>query len=263
MAAIAGSKPNSSSRVVQDTGDSQLPIAKADAMRQRALVFCAMLFVGALFVADVTSVKMFSFQILNYTVLLPAGTLAFAVTFLASDVACELGGVRFAAGVVWGAIALRLLAALYYHCVVGDLDGHLWVLSKSPTWTVAQQSSVSFVIGGTVPIVLGGFFSASIAFVNDIYLFAFLRERHQGKNLFWLRNGVSTMLSQIINSIVFISLAFGGSLTVAQVLSAIAGQACCKVALAWLDTPLAYLLRNYGKGKPGWFAIWTRAFWRG
>jgi hypothetical protein len=55
----------------------------------------------------------------------------------------------------------------------------------------------------------------------------------------WLRNNVSTIVSQLLDSVVFITIAFYG---VMPLVPLILGQWVVKVAIALLDTPLVYLL---------------------
>ena len=55
----------------------------------------------------------------------------------------------------------------------------------------------------------------------------------------WLRNNASTIISQLLDSVVFITIAFYGSM---PLLPLILGQWVVKVGIAVVDTPLVYLL---------------------
>ena len=238
--------------------------AVAARMKAEMLMLCSMLFVGALFVADITSVKLFSYHIFGYSFLLPGGTLAFAVTFLATDVMCEITGARTLANkVVFIALSLRILGLLYYHLIIGDTDGRLLTLNVATFWGNLQQQHLTFVLGGTARIAAAGVFSAAISFMIDTYIFNGMRKRDRSKGLYWLRNSLSTMASQVVNSCIFISLAFGGQLTVTQIMATTFGQILWKIAFAWLDTPLAYFMRNYGQGRRNWYAFWKGDFYYG
>ncbi|MEA1943555.1 MAG: VUT family protein [Pseudomonadota bacterium] len=57
------------------------------------------------------------------------------------------------------------------------------------------------------------------------------------------------MISQILNSTIFISVAFGGTEPLAVIGSLIAGQVIVKILVAAVDTPLVYLLRNIAEGR--------------
>ena len=80
-------------------------------------------------------------------------------------------------------------------------------------------------------------------------IFHHLRIKDQGKNRLWLRNNVSTIVSQILNSTIFISVAFAGIFSWAEIGSLILGQVLFKITVAVLDTPAVYLLRNVAEGR--------------
>jgi uncharacterized integral membrane protein (TIGR00697 family) len=220
---------------------------------------------GALVVADVTSVKLIGFTVpwISFDILFPVGTIAFAATFLATDIVGELFSKRHAIFIVWMGVVLRILVMFYFLAAVGAPDGSVLGLAAPPFWSPENQASYGFVLGGTFWIYIGGFAAILISSLADVFIFHHFKEKHAGKNLFWFRNNFSTIFGQIINSTVFISIAFAGTLTIAQILSAIFGQFLIKTGLAFLDTPVAYLIRNYGNGSQDWYRFWTKAFWKG
>lgn len=226
------------------------------------LTFAAIGFMASLLVADITSIKLFEERLFGTGLLVPAGTLAFALTFVFTDVVIEVAGRRAGLRLVAISVGFRLLTLLYFVYTLGTQPGPLgW--TTPPFWSEADEFSYRFVFGGTVPIYLAGFAAVIVAFINDIYIFSYLRERHRGKNLYWLRNFLSTGMSQIINSTIFITLAFGASLTIPQILAAIGGQCIVKVIIAFVDLPLAYVMRNYAQGRVMWYNIFSADFWKG
>lgn len=227
------------------------------------LMFCTLLFMAALVVADVTSVKLFSVQIAGYSLLVPVGTAAFAITFLATDVIAELFDRRHAVFTVWAGVVIRVGIMLYFIAAIGDTSGDFWFFESPDFWSSGNQEAYRFVFSGTFWIYIGGFAAIIVSSLNDVYVFHHLKKRHANRNLFWFRNNVSTSLSQIINSTVFISLAFATVLSIQEILAAIAGQVILKIGLAFLDTPFAYLMRNYGSDRAGWYKVWTADFWKG
>lgn len=91
---------------------------------------------------------------------------------------------------------------------------------------------------------LAGVIAFALSALSDVFIFHHLKQREVGKNRLWLRNNVSTTVSQIFNSIVFVTVAFGGTMPWAAVGSIVLGQVLVKVSVAFLDTPIVYLLRN-------------------
>jgi uncharacterized integral membrane protein (TIGR00697 family) len=79
---------------------------------------------------------------------------------------------------------------------------------------------------------------------HDVWAFEFWKQRTGGKFL-WLRNNASTIVSQLIDSTLFMFAAFYGiseKFTAAFIVSLIIPYWLCKVVLALLDTPFCYLL---------------------
>jgi uncharacterized integral membrane protein (TIGR00697 family) len=195
--------------------------------------------------------------------LVPVGTVAFALTFLATDVVGEVFDRKHAIYIVWAGVVLLVFILLYFIATVGDTKGNFWIFNSPGFWNTEQQESYSFVFSGTFWIYIGGFIAVLVSSINDVYIFHHFKEKHSGKNLFWFRNNVSTVLSQIINSTLFVSIAFATVLTIPEILSAIAGQVIFKVILAFLDTPLAYAMRNYANEVKYWYNPLSAGSWKG
>lgn len=233
--------------------------------KDQILVFCSLIFMGSLIVADVTSVKLLTFDLYFFELLIPAGTLAFAVTFLATDVVGEVVDRAHAVAIVWISVVLRVFILIYFVWIIGDETGDVYpgFLGVPAFWTAEMQSHFAFVFSGTVWIYIGGFAAILTASLLDVYVFHYFKRKHQDKNLFWLRNNISTVFGQAVNSIVFITIAFGQMLSLEQLFTAIGGQVVAKTLLALLDTPIAYAMKNYGQSKVGWYRVWERTFWQG
>ena len=82
----------------------------------------------------------------------------------------------------------------------------------------------------------------------DALLFAKLKKITKGKNL-WIRNIFSDIPTLALDSILFVSIAFGGILPLEVVLSIIWGQMLTKWFFGIIDTPFMYLSRYIINGK--------------
>ena len=80
---------------------------------------------------------------------------------------------------------------------------------------------------------------------HDVWAFNFWRRITKEKHL-WLRNNASTLVSQAIDTFLFIFLAFYG---VVPVIPLILGQYFVKLCIALLDTPVVYLFVHLIKKK--------------
>lgn len=158
----------------------------------------------------------------------PAGVLAFAFTFLCTDVIGELYGRAAANRVVRiGLLALLLTLVLVQLAVV-------W--PAAPFWT-GQQAFAS-VMHTSSRIALASVLAYLISQHVDVWLFHAIRKR-TGLRQLWLRNTVSTVVAQLLDSVLFITLAFAG--TGLPLGALILGQWAVKCILAAIDTPLVYL----------------------
>ena len=79
----------------------------------------------------------------------------------------------------------------------------------------------------------------------DVHLFFYLKKRFP--SLWWLRNNVSTMLSQFIDTMMFFHIAFLFVYAWEQVLLMVLFDFMMKVFLALLDTPFFYVLAIRGQ----------------
>ena len=84
---------------------------------------------------------------------------------------------------------------------------------------------------------------------HDVWAFHFWRRKTRGAHL-WLRNNASTLVSQLIDTVVFITLAFyvlplilqgNPIIPLESLLTLIAGQYVVKALIALSDTPFCYL----------------------
>lgn len=214
----------------------------------QVLIGCTMLFITALLGAVVTSPKVQMYNIFSGSFLIPAGTILFCLAYLATDVISEIWGRSYAVIVVLFGVLMRLIVLGYfYFAISGEVAFNF--IDAAPFWTSEQQSAYSTTLGGSQLIIWAGLVAFFISSLMDVFIFHYFKERHKNKNMLWFRNTVSTSLSQLVNSVFFISIAFATVASLSQILSLILGQVVVKVLVSILDTPLVYIIRNYAMRK--------------
>ncbi|MEF8883077.1 MAG: queuosine precursor transporter [Halapricum sp.] len=198
------------------------------------------LFVTALITAQVTAAKVLAFDlpvsipIAGETLLLPGAALAYALTFFASDCYAELYGRRAAQVMVNVAFAMNfVLLALVWSTIAAPI---------SPASDVAQAQFAD-VLGASTGIVVGSLAAYIVSQNWDVLVFHWIRDATDGKHL-WLRNLGSTATSQLIDTVIFVGVAFFlfQGLPLDVVLSLIVGQYLLKLGIAALDTPFVYMV---------------------
>jgi len=180
-------------------------------------MFCACLVAAAVLAAKIVSIVVIS---------VPAGVFAYCITFVCADVISEIWGRRYANMVV-------LAGFIGLACTFLLIQLALWC-PAAPFWH--QEEAFRDTLGMTPRIIAASLTAYALSQFHDVWLYTLLKDRMQGRHL-WLRNNVATILSQLIDTVVFIVIAFYG---VMPVWPLIVGQWTVKVALALCDTPLVY-----------------------
>ncbi len=76
---------------------------------------------------------------------------------------------------------------------------------------------------------------------HDVFAFHFWRQKTKGRFL-WLRNNASTMVSQALDTGLFITIAYWGVYSTEILLNMLRTQYIIKLAIAAGDTPFCYML---------------------
>jgi len=198
------------------------------------------LFVTGMLVMQVTASKVLAFglpaslPLTGDQLLVPAGVFAYALTFFASDCYAELYGKRAAQALVNVAFGMNfVLLALVGLAIAG------------PTFEFSPVPGGEFarVLGASAGIVVGSLLAYVVSQNWDVIVFHRLRERTDGDAL-WLRNVASTASSQLLDTVIFITIAFVvfQGLSPGDAVGLIVGQYLVKLGLAVLDTPFVYLV---------------------
>ena len=107
-----------------------------------------------------------------------------------------------------------------------------------------RLSAFETIMGGTPRIWLGGIVAYGISTLLNVTIFTKLKG-NEGSRLLWLRSAVASALSQIVDTLIFISIAFYGVFPIAELLM---GQMLAKVVLSIvLVPPLIYLMVAVGR----------------
>ncbi len=192
--------------------------------------FIKYLFISALLLSNILASKIIAIG----TFVLPAAIILYPLTFLLTDVVAEVEGKKSASSLVMTGFYMSILM------VLAILAGKL--LPPAEFWK--HQEAYEIILGATPRIVLASIIAYLISQSHDIWAFHWWREKTDGRHL-WLRNNLSTIVSQLIDSVLFICIAFWGTFTPAMIGIMILSQYIIKVIIALLDTPACYLLVRF------------------
>jgi len=78
---------------------------------------------------------------------------------------------------------------------------------------------------------------------TDVYLYHLLKKLFPSNGFLWLRNNISTIISQLIDNFIFISIAFIGVLPKDTLISVFISSYLIKIVVALLDTVFIYMAK--------------------
>lgn len=188
------------------------------------------IFLATVIVSNIVAAKVVSFGGL----VIPAAIVGYPISFLMTDVIGEIWGKKEASRTVRLGLMCQLLSL--------TLIGLSIILPVAPF--ADNQAEFQSIMGQSFRVVAASLTAYMLAQLNDVYIFHKLKEKTNGKHK-WLRNNLSTMASQLIDTAIFITIAFYG--TVPNILTMIVSQYLVKFVYAILDTPFFYLLTKEHK----------------
>ena len=194
------------------------------------------LFVTALITANITAVKLIGVLGL----VLPAAVVVFPISYICGDVLTEVYGYRAARRVIWLGFLCNLLAVAAIY-----LGG---ILPAAPFWQ--DQEAYEVILGYTPRLLAASFLAYLVGEFANSYVLARMKVATDGRWL-WSRTIGSTLVGQGLDSLVFILLAFAGTIPLRAMISAIVGQWLVKSAYEVLATPLTYAVVNRLKRTEG------------
>lgn len=192
---------------------------------------------------------------------LAIGVLPYPLTFLCTDLISEVYGRRRATFLVFCGFGLNffILAVMWLGMLAAPADG------QPPSWQLLQLAEPIRLANGayfetevelfrilyenTSGIVVGSMIAYMLAQYWDVRVFHLIK-RFTGEKHLWLRNNLSTMSSQLIDTAVISGFTFGvalvaGDISVKQFFIYLASGYAFKVTVAMLDTGPMYLARHY------------------
>lgn len=203
-----------------------------------------MVFAVMLITANCVASKIFTtgINLFGAPVTLTSGALAYPFTFLCTDIIGEIWGKEKANIAVKGGFICQLFSTAL-----------IILVRYFPTTDAAMQESYVTLLGQNWVFVVASLVAYVCSQSLDVKLFHairgwYIRKHGSTKGGKWIWNNVGTMTSQLVDSIVYVLIAFGfgfgwlfqdGMRIV--LFNMILGQWLFKIVLAALDTPLFYL----------------------
>ena len=162
------------------------------------------------------------------------GNIVYASSFLATDILSENHGKKAAGRAVHiGFFSLVMMTIL--------MNMALWF---EPAAADFSQKALETIFGFMPRIVLASLSAYLLSQWHDVAAFHFWKRIRPGRRYLWLRNNASTMISQLIDTTVFCTIAFAGVFEPREFWSIFITTYVLKFVVAALDTPFVYLART-------------------
>jgi uncharacterized integral membrane protein (TIGR00697 family) len=217
---------------------------------EKNLILLIVMFVTSLLTANIISsngmIITGIFITKDIQLLAPGAVLAYAITFLCTDIIGQIWGKKEAnRAVIYGFIAQILCTGLIFFTPI--------IFNK---WFIGSE--VYSALNSLGWFTLGSLVAYCLSQTWDVFIFHKIKD--WAKNKFgeekynkqrWLWNNGSTMTSQIIDTVIFIGIGFGIGMGMRgnELIGLMIGQYLVKFVLALLDTPFFYLLTRTSKEK--------------
>lgn len=161
------------------------------------------------------------------------GNILYASVFLSTDLLSEFYGKEEAKrGVLMGFVML-VLATVYMQLA----------LQFKPSPDDFAQPHLQAIFGFLPRVALASMAAYLVSQTHDVWAFHFWKDRTGGKHL-WLRNNLSTIVSQLLDSAIFCCIAFLGVFPMEVFYEILFTTFFIKLLVAVADTPFIYLARR-------------------
>jgi len=204
----------------------------------KPILVCLTLYVTSLFASNTLGIKLMPFIFGTH---LSVAVFCFPIVFIMTDIIGEIYGKKMAKNFVFAGV-ISIILFLFYSFISTIMP---W--SKEGLWV---KEGYNQIFGLTVRFSIASLFAFVIAEYQDVFSFFFFK-KYTGEKMFWLRSNLSNLWSQLLDTVVFMSIAFVGIYPATTILLIIIPWWLFKVLMGFLYTPLSYLgiyfLRKYQK----------------
>lgn len=199
-------------------------------------VLVVAVFITCLIASNIMAVKLVS--ILG--VVLPAAVIIFPISYIFGDILTEVYGYAASRQVIWLGFLCNLLAVVAF-----QLGG---LMPPADFWQ--GQPAYEAILGYAPRILAASFLAYLVGEFANSFVLAKMKILTKGQWL-WTRTIGSTLVGEGLDSLVFISLAFAGTIPVDALMGTVVAQWLFKTGYEIVATPLTYLIVGWLKAREG------------
>lgn len=191
--------------------------------------------------ANIQVVKQIDFEVGNFVIAATLGNIMYGTLFLVTDALGEKYGHKH---------ALKAVQIGFFSLLATVIVMQLALVFEPNAYDFAQ-GSLETIFGFLPRLALGSLLAYAVSQTFDVYFFQKIKEKKPGDKYLWLRNNGSTIVSQLIDSIIFVPIAFAPIMLFGAeglpwnvVWEIFITTYLIKVIVAFLDTPFVYLIKK-------------------
>jgi len=188
-------------------------------------VVISSLFVAVLLISNVASTKIVDLWFFTFD----GGTLLFPLSYIFGDILTEVYGYGRSRKVIWLGFASALLMSLVF-ILVGKMP-------SARGWE--NQEAYEKILGLTPRIVLASLAAYFSGEFSNSFVLAKMKILTRGRHL-WMRTIGSTLVGELVDTLLFVMIAFGGTLSAGLLWTVVVSNYVFKTAVEALFTPLTY-----------------------
>lgn len=199
------------------------------------VIICAVS-IATLLISNITAVKLFSVG----SIVLPTSALLFPITYIVGDIIAEVYGYKKARFVIILGFICNAFMVLFFALAIA--------LPSASTW--ANQEAFATILGTTPRMFIASLSAFLLGSLSNAYIMDVIKKLTKGKKL-WMRTIGSTIVGEALDTVVFVLIAFTGSVPSSVIFTMIACQFVWKVSYEIIATPLTYVAINKYKKLEG------------
>lgn len=204
--------------------------------KSKYFLYIAILFVVVLMISNTTASKLVQLG----PFIVSGAIFVFPISYIFGDVLTEVYGYRASRKIIWAGFAALIFMSFWYWFIK--------VLPPASFWP--NQAAFETILGAVPRITLASMVAYFLGEFSNSFTLSRMKVWMNGKRL-WMRTIGSTIVGEGVDSVVFATIAFAGTIPFSALLAVIWSGYFLKVVYEVVATPLTYAIVNKLKRAEG------------
>ena len=187
------------------------------------------IFCGSLIISNILAFKTFNL----FGIILPAAVIMFPIVYIVNDILAEIYDYKTVRNIIYTGFIVNLVAVIAYKIAI--------VLPSSPFFD--GQSAMELVLSNTPRTLIASFIAYLIGSFTNLKIMKYMKRVH-GENKLALRCIVSTIFGEGVDALMFITIAFIGTMPFISLLGMVVCQAIFKTLYECICYPFTDIIIN-------------------